>query len=246
MKNYIYENHIISEPLLPFIFHRQYQVSMRTNTPNWHTNMEILYCIGGSGFVRCGAAATEFLPGDIFVVNPDTPHSIGSNSSVKYRCLIIDNSFCAENGIPIGELVFESAIRDPELCALFDDVTDAYDQREEKDYCAVADIRYAVLGLLRILCRKSGKQSFPRVAPRLLPGLGKPRLRSISRADRKNERYPRLGNLRRCRSGTLYHQPQLCGSFPQERRKYHLEVFSQSSPRCSAGFSETCQSHWQR
>ena len=47
-------------------------------------------------------------------------------------------------------------------------------------------------------------------ASNLLPCVGKSRLRRISRADRKNERYSRLGNLRRCRSGTLYHQPQLC------------------------------------
>ena len=154
MKNYVYENHIISEPLLPFIFHKQYTVRQRVNTPNWHTNIELLYCLEGSGFIRSGVSSIPFSPGTIFVVNPDTPHSIGSESSIKYRCLIIDNNFCTENGIPIGELVFESTIQDPELCALFDGVTDAYDRREKNDYYAITDIRYAVLGLLRTLCRK--------------------------------------------------------------------------------------------
>lgn len=153
MKNYVYENHVISEPLLPFIFHRQYIVRQRVNTPNWHTNIELLYCLEGNGFIRSGISSTPFTPGTIFVVNPDTPHSIGSESSVKYRCLIIDNSFCEENGIPIGQLVFKSHIQDTALCALFDAVTDAYDQRDAADFCAVADIRFAVLGLLRTLCR---------------------------------------------------------------------------------------------
>lgn len=153
MQKYTYENHVIKEPLLPFIFHPSYTVSRRINAPNWHNNIELLYCIGGSGFVRCGATTTEFQPGDLFVVNADTPHSIGSDSFVQYRCLIIDNSFCIENGIPIGQLVFQAAIRDTQLCRLFDAVTDAYDRRTPDDFCAIADIRYAVLDLLRTLCR---------------------------------------------------------------------------------------------
>jgi AraC-like DNA-binding protein len=154
MRKYKYENHIIEEPQLPFIFHRQYRVSGRTNTPNWHTNIELLYCFEGRGFIRCGATTTPFTPGDIFVVNPDTPHGIGSDSAVHYRCLIIDNSFFAENGIPIGQLVFQSLIRDASLCQLFDAITEAYDKRDAEDFCAIIDIRYAVLGLLQRLCRQ--------------------------------------------------------------------------------------------
>ena len=154
MRKYTYENHVIKESLLPFIFHRQYTITGRINTPNWHTNIELLYCIGGSGFVRCGVTTTPFQPGDIFVVNPDTPHGIGSESSVQYRCLIIDNSFCTENGIPIGQLVFQPLIRDNVLCSYFDAVTDAYDRRTPDAICSIADIRYAVLGLLRHLCRE--------------------------------------------------------------------------------------------
>lgn len=154
MRKYHYENHVIEEPLLPFIFHRSYTVSRRINTPNWHKNIELLYCIGGGGFVRCGLESTEFTPGDIFVVNTDTPHSIGSDSSVQYRCLIIHSSFCEENGIPIGQLVFQKTIRDAAVCRLFEGVTDAYDRRDSGDVCAIADIRYAVLGLLRTICRE--------------------------------------------------------------------------------------------
>lgn len=153
MQVYTYENHVIKDPLLPFIFYRQHIVSVCNHTPNWHTNMELLYCIGGEGFIRCGAMVTDFRPGDIFVVNPDVPHNICSNSEVRYRCLIVDNSFCIENGIPIGQLVFQSSIQDAALCKLFEAVAQAYEQKEPEDFRSVLNIRQAVLTLLTALCR---------------------------------------------------------------------------------------------
>lgn len=154
MADYKYENHIMTEPKLPFIFHPQYTQRRRTNIANWHVNIELLHCIDGDGFVRCGMECTEFTPGDIFVVNPDTPHCIGSETSISYRCLIIDSSFCEGNGIPIGKLSFQTLIRDGELRQLYEDIFAAYEKRDSGDICAVADIRYGVLGLLRQLCSR--------------------------------------------------------------------------------------------
>lgn len=152
MKDYKYENHIMPEPKLPFIFHPRYTQRKRSSLANWHINIEMLHCIEGQGFVRCGMACTDFVPGDIFVVNPDTPHCIGSEESVSYRCLIVDSSFCEENGIPIGQLMFTPLIRDETLRQLYEAVFAAYDRRESGTVCAIADIRYSVLGLLRHLC----------------------------------------------------------------------------------------------
>ena len=103
---------------------------------------------------------TDFVPGDIFVVNPDTPHCIGSEGSVSYRCLIIDSSFCRENGIPVEMLTFQSLIRDPRLRQLYEAAFAAYEKRESGALCAIADIRYCVLGLLRHLCdyARQGKE----------------------------------------------------------------------------------------
>ena len=138
--------------MLPFIFHRRHSISQRNNVPNWHQNIELLYCIEGSGFVNCGMETIPFEPMDIFVVNPDTPHTLSSDRFVAYRCLIVDEQFCAENGIPVRQLLFQKLIKDPQLCQLFDAVTEAYDHKESNHICAIADIRYAVLGLLRKLC----------------------------------------------------------------------------------------------
>lgn len=152
MRNYIYETHTMRDPLLPFIYHHSFKVSQRNGLPNWHENIELLYCTGGKGWIQCGPESVPFALGDIFVVNADTPHSICSESSVLYRCLIIDNSFCTGNGIPIADLHFQASIRDEALTDLFCQVSDAYDTFDSNRICAIADIRCAVLQLLRYLC----------------------------------------------------------------------------------------------
>ena len=63
MPDYKYENHVMPEPRLPFIVHPLYTQRKRTNIANWHVNIELLHCISGKGYVRCGMACTEFLPG---------------------------------------------------------------------------------------------------------------------------------------------------------------------------------------
>ena len=152
MGNLVYETHSMRDPLLPFIYHRSFVVTQRHSLPNWHENIELLYCTGGKGYIQCGPEVFDFRCGDIFVVNADTPHCICSEGSVLYRCLIIDNSFCVSNGIPISTLHFQNSIRDTELNALFEAVSAAFDGYDPQNLCAAADIRYAVLGLLRALC----------------------------------------------------------------------------------------------
>ena len=154
MANYIYETHIMENPLLPFIFHCD---SIRTAThwdalPNWHENIEILYCIEGNGWVKCGPEIHNFTCGDIFVVNANTPHIICSNEQVIYHCLIIDNSFCESNGIPISDLRFQKLIRSKSLISAYDQVITAFNHYGDANVCSAAVIRYAVLGLLLLLC----------------------------------------------------------------------------------------------
>lgn len=153
MANYIYETHRMNNPLLPFIFHRNMTVSQRHSLPNWHENIELLYCIGGRGHVQCGPDIFDFSPGVIFVVNPNTPHCIASESSVQYRCLIIDSTFCADNGIPIAALQFQNTVADDRIRTRFEQVCAAFDRYDDRNFCAAGEIRHAVLGLLLELCR---------------------------------------------------------------------------------------------
>ena len=154
MPNYVYETHAMNNPLLPFIFHRSFVVTQRQGLPNWHENIELLYCTGGAGYIQCGLERWDFTEGNLFAVNANTPHCIASEGSVRYCCLIIDNVFCEENGIPAASLRFQNDIRDPEMNMLFEQVREAFDRYGEGEAFAVADVRYTVLGLLRGLCRK--------------------------------------------------------------------------------------------
>ena len=160
MEHYRYETHRFSDPRLPFIFHPCHTIRTRELPPNWHENIELLLCIGGSGYVRCGAQELDFHPGDFFVVNPDTPHVVISSTSVSYRCLIVSRSFFEENGIP--SLWFQPMLRDDRLADLMEQVHDAYRQHRSGSPFAIADYRLAVLALLRLLCLE---YTVPQTAP---------------------------------------------------------------------------------
>lgn len=159
MHTYFYENHDIAKQRLPFIYYKLFTLNKRNSRPNWHENIELLYCIDGEGYVKNDSEHTVFTAGDIFVVNANALHCIGTDSTVSYRCLIIDDPFFEENGIPVSKIAFQKLIRDSALCSLFDAVDQAIANAKENHICTVADIRYAVLGLLRTLCRQ---YSFPK------------------------------------------------------------------------------------
>ena len=154
MVNYVYETHNMDNPLLPFIFHRKFVVASRHSLPNWHENIELLHCIGGKGFIRCGKDSYPFMEGDIFLVNANTPHCICSEGSVIYRCLIVDNSFGLANGIHLPSLHFENTIRSQELNLLFDAIDEAFQQDLHSQPLTIASIRHMVLGILCILCKE--------------------------------------------------------------------------------------------
>ena len=115
MVNYSYEIHRMGNPLLPFIYHPRMRVSQRHSLPNWHENIELLCCMEGRGYIQCGPDVFPFTPGVIFVVNPNTPHCVASESAVRYRCLIVDSTFCADNGIPIASRSAFDALLSVEL-----------------------------------------------------------------------------------------------------------------------------------
>lgn len=152
MSSYVYETHVFKHPLLPFIFHKAFTITNRSIPPNWHENLEILFCVSGSGKIQCGTACYDFSAGDLFVVNTDTPHVVFSAASVTYRCLIIDTGFLEANGFPVSGLQLQPLIKDPEAVRHFQSVYQAYEEYDSERLCAVADIRYAVLGLMRLLC----------------------------------------------------------------------------------------------
>lgn len=162
MAHYRYETHKMPDPLLPFIYHPRFEVRHRDKFPNWHENIEILQATEGAGYIRCGTECFPFSKGDLFIVNADTLHSIGTENQVVYRCLIVDNSFFLANGIPISSLYFRNLIHDDTLNNLFDTVADAYAGYHIGDFRTTLAIRTGVLLLLQALC---GEYISERTAP---------------------------------------------------------------------------------
>ena len=150
MSDSLYEPHIMENPELPFILHRDSRLSTVSMTYNWHINIELLYCTDGEGYVTVDDNDIPFCRGSVVVVNSNRLHRVCSEGSVRYNVLIIDHRFCADNGVPTDEILFEDCIRDAELCRDFDRVIKCYGLQGK---IRTAAVRHAVLGLLIRLYR---------------------------------------------------------------------------------------------
>lgn len=149
-----YESHIILHPALPFIYHPRFERIARETAPNWHENIEFLYATEGSGYVLCGTEKLPLTPQTVVVVNADTLHSIGTDTRVVHRCLIIDNSYFIANGVPIQSLYFQPLITDPQVRELLEAISKAYAQYNPENYHCILSIRTLVLQLVQYLCQQ--------------------------------------------------------------------------------------------
>lgn len=123
---------------------------------NWHKNIEILVITRGHGGIRYGSRDMEICAGDVILVNSGVLHRLYSQSGIGYRYLIIDESFCDENGISTANRLFTPLTQSEHVNALFADAFYALTAyREEKGDAkalAAAKARGAVLALLIELC----------------------------------------------------------------------------------------------
>ena len=149
-----YETHVIKNPLLPFVFHPSTNGAQSIYCGlNWHENVEILYCTHGSANIVLDAQQYPFCPGTIAVANAYCVHTTMQEKQLDYHCLIIDKSFCQENGFDTSMIQFREIIREERAIEAMEAVVRAYEGYNGDDLCAIADIRYAVLGLLLTLSK---------------------------------------------------------------------------------------------
>lgn len=113
MHKSLYETHVMSDPLLPFIFHRSTRLTPtgRTVFSNWHTNLELLNCVEGEGTVLLDGKSVDFRPGDTVCVNTNVIHRIVTDSFVGYHCLIVENGFCRRTASTPRSCGLRSAFR---------------------------------------------------------------------------------------------------------------------------------------
>ncbi|MBQ9467524.1 MAG: helix-turn-helix transcriptional regulator [Clostridia bacterium] len=149
-----YELHKLNNRKLPFIFRDDEMVAGEKDFTHWHENVEILFFYEGEGVVTADFRQTLTKKGDFFIINSEKLHMVESahaSSPVRYYCLILDEDFCAENGIPASDLQFREHISgDAGLEKKFRAVVDAYRGGGEFREAAV---RAAALELLLELAR---------------------------------------------------------------------------------------------
>lgn len=156
MANKIYETYPIKDPLLPFHFHKE-NLTPNLDYPNWHDDIELLYCVSEGGYVRCSGTQYRFRNNDIICINPGTLHSSCTDRSFVYYCLIINSDFCKENGIDTSKLYFQTYISDGEFSGKFQKLVNAYEDLEnhksndELKNIKKATVRLCVMDILVFL-----------------------------------------------------------------------------------------------
>lgn len=145
-----YEDHNLEDKNLPIIFH--YDVARRNNSdlPNWHGNIEILYCMKGSGEVNCSSVVYNVQKGDLFVINSNNLHNTRTGEEFEYYCLIIDSDFLRENGIFAENIEIEALVKSEYAGGIYERI--AAEFNAQNPY-RIAAIRAGVLELMVYLSR---------------------------------------------------------------------------------------------
>ncbi len=145
-----YEMHNLEGKKLPMIFHYNIVKKGGPEMVNWHDNIEILYCMAGSGQIVCNSVEYDVEKGDIVVVNSNVLHGFRSDTKFEYYCLIVGSDFLAANDMPVEAIEFESLVRSQCAGALYENVVN--ELISQKEY-RVAAVRAQILNLLVYLAR---------------------------------------------------------------------------------------------
>ncbi|MBE6632550.1 MAG: helix-turn-helix transcriptional regulator [Ruminococcaceae bacterium] len=149
-----YERHHYKEPLLPFLCHRD--ILRRPHAMSihfhWHEHLEFLRGISGTAYI--GAHHSVLNEGTVVTVNTGEPHNGYTDTEAVYDCLIVNISFCRENGIDPDSLYFSPCTDDPEAARLHKEACEAF---RTEGSMRVIRTRHAVLSFLLYLCEKHSR-----------------------------------------------------------------------------------------
>ena len=148
-----YESHkkLRLDKLCPFLVH--YKSRAFNAVCNWHPNLEIILVLEGNGHMQYGADTLSIREGDIVVINPNVLHRCHKAEGMIYHCIIIDEAFCADNGILTDELLFARHFRDTRTESLCREISENHrSYLADKSPLNGAKARNAVLSLLIDLC----------------------------------------------------------------------------------------------
>lgn len=117
MDTVLHELHQFPNPQLPLLFPTHARSGCG---PQWHKDIELLYCTAGKGTLICNGIEHAMEPGHIYVVNPNELHTALDRGGLLYHCLIIDDEFLRQNCIPTDSLYLETDITDPEAKQIYE------------------------------------------------------------------------------------------------------------------------------
>lgn len=145
MLDILYEQHELEDKDIPIVFWDDFNLS---NPPNWHKNLEILYCISGKGTLTCGGIEQDMLPEHIYCINNGEIHSMTNHGMLHYYTLILDSNFLAQNKMAFDDLRLKTEVCSAQACKLFCEIVQ-YIQRPSR--FSSGHIRGAVLSLVAVL-----------------------------------------------------------------------------------------------
>ncbi len=140
-----YHSGEILSPCIPFL-HIRRRADLPPQSTNWHENLEIQLCVQGEGFVQLDGEKWPFTVGDIVVVNANQVHYTGTDTSLVYHCLILDNTFCRAANVPCQPLWFDTRFRSEVISQCFEEVIALQDAKD--DPCCILKQQMAIARLL--------------------------------------------------------------------------------------------------
>lgn len=148
-----YEHHLELRQykLCPFKFHTC--DDLHTSVCNWHNNIEVILVTDGEGKIQYGAEDLAIKKGDIIIVNSGALHRPYSEKGVSFHYLLVDESFCRENGIDIKNRAFDRIFKSEAVEGLFLDARAYYEKfKREQSQINTAKARFGLLELLIKIC----------------------------------------------------------------------------------------------
>lgn len=153
MESTLHELHQFSDPQLPLLFPTH---ARNGCGPQWHKDIELLYCIEGKGTLICNGIEHAMQPDHIYVVNANELHTALDRGGLLYHCMIIDDEFLNQSCIPTESLSIETDIADCEANRIYNDIVSQI-QTTPPHYAA--RIRGLLLLLIVRLIEYSGKST---------------------------------------------------------------------------------------
>ncbi len=154
----IYEKHSYKNTKLPIIYHYDtVGAEGMQSWPNWHENIEILFCTDGEGEAVIGSHQVKMPKRGLTVVNSGKIHYTNPISgSIKYHCLIIDVGFLEDAGFQTEVYELEECVADDVAARIFCDIVDEI--KEEKPYYEAA-VKGNIILLMSYLYRNYSKEN---------------------------------------------------------------------------------------